>query len=396
MSGLLFEAKPTTGLVASLARWSCVPGGADPAAFEAECVKLQEGGKMPDLNTKLRGALLARLASAKEADARNAFAVFLELMLQWKLLASQAEALAKELVAFGKTNKLPELTCALLLSLYSVAQEHATPTVRFSLLQTLVVFCAEMGNVATVLGPVDGRIERVQRWVDEWEMTTVQQQELWALVFDTHAEDAGVLYEAAIKCFTLHAGADLAKSPELRARIVKALVTTIRSPDLLRCDELSKLGVLTQLEKDATYAPLHKLLGIMARGTYGDFLAFADDAANRKFMEGNDLAVAACGDKIRLLTLVSLSQESKELKYADVATALRVDGADVETWVMQAIGHGLITAKMDQVREVIAVSLCADRDFGKTQWERLHTSLVDWRQSIHGLLHVVQQSRPTA
>ena len=37
MSGLLFEAKPTTGLVASLARWSCVPGGADPAAVPEAC-----------------------------------------------------------------------------------------------------------------------------------------------------------------------------------------------------------------------------------------------------------------------------------------------------------------------------------------------------------------------
>jgi len=103
-------------------------------------------------------------------------------------------------------------------------------------------------------------------------------------------------------------------------------------------------------------------------------------------MKAHDLPVEACGDKMRLLTLVSLAHASKELSYTSVAEALRVDLAEVEDWVMNAIGNGLITAKMDQVHEVIAVSMCAERDFGHKQWERLHTSLVEWRDSIKQLL----------
>ena len=40
--------------------------------------------------------------------------------------------------------------------------------------------------------------------------------------------------------------------------------------------------------------------------------------------------------------------------------------------------------------------MCAERDFGTKQWERLHASLVDWRDSIHGLLDVLQKARPAA
>ena len=61
---------------------------------------------------------------------------------------------------------------------------------------------------------------------------------------------------------------------------------------------------------------------------------------------------------------------------------------------MQAIGSGLITAKMDQVRSVIAVSMCAERDFGQKQWERLQGNLVEWRDSIRSLLTVLQNARP--
>ena len=77
-----------------------------------------------------------------------------------------------------------------------------------------------------------------------------------------------------------------------------------------------------------------------------------------------------------------------------LAKALQVELPEVETWVLRAIGSGLITAKMDQVQQVVAISNCAERDFGQKQWERLHGSLTEWRDSIRSLLQVLQNSRP--
>ena len=57
---------------------------------------------------------------------------------------------------------------------------------------------------------------------------------------------------------------------------------------------------------------------------------------------------------------------------------------------------GGVLDAVDQVREVVAVSMCAERDFGMKQWERLHTSLVDWRDSIRSLLDVMQKAKPVA
>ena len=202
-----------------------------PSAFEAECIKLSEGGDMKPLASKLRVALLEQLASAKEPDVRNAFAVYLELLMQWQLFAEQAEGLASEL----ESSKMrPEVACALLHSLYSQAQQHGTLKLRFSLLLSLIKFCAKSDNLSKVLGPIDARVGRVERWVSEWELTESQQKQLWALVFDTHAEDGRILYESSLKYFALHEDADLKASPELRERIVKALLITIRSPDLVR------------------------------------------------------------------------------------------------------------------------------------------------------------------
>ena len=267
---------------------------------------------------------------------------------------------------------------------------------RFALLLRLIQFCEATDALSQVLGPVEERVERVERWVGEWELSEAQQKDLWGLVFDAHAADSRVSYECALKYFALHEAKDVSSQPALHKRVVQGLLITIRSPELFRCDELSQLGVVQQLEGDANFKPLYRLLQIMARETYAEFLTFAAESASKSFMKEHDLPHDALSNKMRLLTLVSLGHASKELSYQEIATALQVSVKDVEVWVMQAIGSGLITAKMDQVREVVAVSMCAERDFGKQQWERLHASLVDWRDSVTTLLEVLKTARPSA
>jgi len=397
---------------AGLARWisppeavappSAAEPGADasggqaataPSALETECVALETKKDFKLLASKLREGIKGRFATAGAADVQNAYAIFFELLVQWQLLTTEAESLAEEFA--GSTEELPDLRCALLLSLYSLAQQYgAVLELRFALLRRLISFCTATGALGKVLGAVQGRVERVQRWVREWDLGDAQQKEIWGLVFDAHADDSRVMYDCALKYFSLHEAKDLASMPALRERIVKGLLITIRSPELFRCDELSQLAVVQQLNSDAVFAPLHRLLHIMARETYAEFLTFSEDAAARAFMEKHDLPIEACATKMRLLTLVSLGHAKKELSYAAVATALHIAPEEVETWVMQAIGNGLITAKMDQAHEIIAVSMCAERDFGQKQWERLHTNLVDWRDSIRSLLTVLQNSRP--
>ena len=387
--------------VVALARWLSPPTPpaskeADapppaPSAFETECASMEQGGKVEPLATKLKASLLERLLkqTTKESDARNAFGIFLELLVQWQLLAAQAESLAADLSASPEAQ--PELKGTLLLALYSAVQQHGTLELRFALLLALIGFCAKTDSLTKVLGAVDARVARVERWVSEWELTSSQQKSLWALVFDAHVGHDLILYECALKYFTLHAPADVASSKELKARVVQALLITIKSPSLFRCDELAQLPVVQAIKDDSEYGPLHKLLQIVARDTYTEWSSFA--ASSAAFLKKHDLPADKCGDKMRLLTLVSLGHASKELSYSSVASALKVEAKEVETWVMLAIGNGLITAKMDQVREVVAVSTCAERDFGMKQWERLHNSLVDWRDSIHGLLDVLQKSR---
>ena len=63
--------------------------------------------------------------------------------------------------------------------------------------------------------------------------------------------------------------------------------------------------------------------------------------------------------------------------------------ADVESWVVQAIAEGLIDARMDQATSLVTVTRATQREFGTAQWAQLHTKLRAWRDSVSGLLALV-------
>merc|ERR1712070_92700 len=215
--------------------------------------------------------------------------------------------------------------------------------------------------------------------IRDWELTEPQKRELWGLVLDAHAEESTTVYENALKYLSLHEGCDLKAEPEVRARLVQSVLATLRSSDLLNCDKLAQLPIVQQLKGDAEFGILSELLDLFSRQMYADYLAFSGRAEVKAFMAKHGIEHEACERKMRLLS---------------IASALHIGKDEVEMWVMEAIRNGLVNAKMDQIRELVVVSVCLERSFGTKQWACLKTSLSEWGDSVQGLLKVVLDSRP--
>jgi len=409
----VFQADPELSFVAGLARWLNEPAQPAPAAdtptaeeapsaeaepppcsaFESECVALESKGAFDELSEKLRASLQERFAESSEQELESAYAIYLQLLVQWELLAAKVESLAAELSA--KTDERPGLRRSLLFSLYALVQQFGLAELRFLVLVKLIRFAADSQQLE-IFGTAETRVASVERWVSEWGLSSEQKIELWGLFFDAHADDSTAVYGYALKYLDLYDDtADINAQP-LNKRLVQSVLLTICSPSLFQCDELAQLSVIKKLEQDAEHKQLHELLHIFAHKTYADYLVFQESKAGAALMAKHGVEHEVCSKKIRLLTLVSLGQENKELPYDTISAALKIAADEVETWVMEAIGCGLMTAKMDQVGLKVHVGVCIERDFGAQQWKRLSTSLADWRDSIRGLLSVIQGSRPAA
>ena len=65
--------------------------------------------------------------------------------------------------------------------------------------------------------------------------------------------------------------------------------------------------------------------------------------------------------------------------------------SEVEAWVVSTISEGLIDARMDQLTSSVVVTRAMQREFGNAQWLALQAKLAAWKQSVAGLLAVVEQ-----
>jgi translation initiation factor 3 subunit M len=420
MSQVVFATNSSLSFVAGLARWVSPPtepqataadsaaAAADgeaaavptpsatapevqPSEYELECIALESKGDLKQLGERLITALKERLSSAAEGEVEVAYTVLLQLLLKWELLEGSLLQLANELAS--SIDDRPLLRRKVLLTLFSVVNQHGFVELRFPLLTLLLSFCARAGCLEELLGGPAKRVATVEGWIDSWKLSDAQMKELWGLVFDAHVDDATATYENAMKYLPLHTAADLSSDEKLRERLVRAALVTLRSPGLPTCDKLAQLPVVAALASDKQYAPLSRLLNIFAREMYSSYLAFYSEDTAQAFMKEHGLQHEACERKMRLLSLTSLCVTHKELTYAAVAEALKVEADQAEHWVVEAISAGLIAAKMDQVRSTVVVSSCLEREFGTEQFGRLRTSLSQWGTSVHGLLKVVLESK---
>jgi len=401
-AGVVFKTSEEVDFVAELAGWISPPpqpeGGEgegqeapllEPSEFQTECNALKSQKEFEKLATKLTAAIKERFSAEPEADVECAYAVLLQLLLQWGLLQPRLLALADEFS--GSAEDRPLLRRTLLISLYALVQQYSYTELRFPMLLRLLSYCAATGSLDAMLGGPAKRCATVEKWIRELDLSAAQKKELWGLIVDSFLEDSAATHVLALKYLPLHAAEEVASDAKLKERLVQSLLVTIRSREMPNCDKLAQLAVVNQLRSDKEYAPLLRLLDALAREKYKGYLALYEDKAVQAFMAAHALEHSACQRKMRLLTLVTLglNETTKELPYADIAEELQIEPTEVETWVMEAIRCGLIMAKMDQVRELVVVSGCTEREFHEEQWDRLKVSLGQWGESVKNLLSVV-------
>ena len=168
----------------------------------------------------------------------------------------------------------PALRRVLLVSLYALVEQSELADLRFVVLVRLIKFASSAGQLEEVFGKKEGRVASMDRWTHEWELSDEQKKELWGLFFDAHEDDSTIVYGYALKYLSLFSGAELLGNSSLQKRLLASVLLTIRSPGLFQCDELAQLPVVKQLNENAEFKPLYRLVSIFARETFAEYSTF--------------------------------------------------------------------------------------------------------------------------
>ena len=137
----------------------------------------------------------------------------------------------------------------------------------------------------------------------------------------------------------------------------------------------------------------HEILSILATGNHADYLEFSEEYPDFFQKEGIDAALIE--KKCKLLTLVNLAakQDSRKLRYQSIAVTLDVPESDVEMWVIDAIKTGLVEGRLSQTSQTFLIHRATFRSFDPDQWEEVSAKLASWKESLQGILEVVDNVR---
>ena len=281
----------------------------------------------------------------------------------------------------------PLLRLAVLTDMYNVLNSSSVHM--FDTFFAVVDYAAAVDLTRKILP----QLRRVHLWVDDWNLTQAQVRTVCLrvsqLMKDTGDMDSA--YKLLIKYLETFQTADNGALAGEKAHAATVAVMAIGNPDLFQFDSLLDLKAVGALAKDAEFGGVYELLDILIYKQLPDYLVFAEK--NKALLAKHALDHDGLVRKMRLLTLASLACDHATLPYATAATQLKVEENDVEEWVIQAIGAGLIDGRLDQLQNVVVVHRATQRSFAKTNWVALRDQLVAWRSNVGELLTVIQNAR---
>jgi len=175
---------------------------------------------------------------------------------------------------------------------------------------------------------------------------------------------------ALLELFTEETAADS------KADAVKCIQRAIMNVDTFVFDDLLPLVPIKALEGEL----IHKLLTIFVSGNIRDYLKFHEE--NPAFMEENGLDDQRNRHKMRLLTLLDVIGDQRELSYDPLMEAVGIEEDDIEELVIEARQTKLIRARIDEVNRRVIVSQACQRSFGEEDWHKLAFGFKKWKDQL--------------
>lgn len=263
---------------------------------------------------------------------------------------------------------------------------------RFVIFEEILKFAGDSGKF-DLMFPY---LEHLEHWIEDWDLKADAQRRLYITLSNKMRDlgkdkEAGVYLKKHVSLFAKESASVLnnAATQKATAQLCRDAVVT---PATLQVDDILCLEAVKALSKSSGDGQkLVQLLEIFRSGTIDDFKKF--EKANASVFKTYDIDASAAFDKVRLLSLATIAEGKKELTLAEVAKGLQVPETDVETWVVKAIGHGVIEGRLDQVRNVVVVKSTLLRQFGKEQWGVMEERLDSWMSNIDSLIDMVNKTK---
>jgi len=285
------------------------------------------------------------------------------------------------IVAFcEKLTKAPSyrnLGSAALRVLYVLFQAMTTDKVcmKYHIYLAMVQVSGKIGEIAAVYACMPSLKAAMASDAALQRPSTEQTQQLLRTLHQTLLDNR-MSDEASSVMLELLASYSTENASQARDDAHRCIIACIGDPNTYIMDHLLSLKPVKFLDGEL----VHDLLEVFVRGGIEDYIDFYQN--HKDFVSSLELSHEANLRKMRVLTLLSLAQESEEMTYQALSQALRIEEGEVEAFIIEALRTKLLVARMDQKARTARITRAEHRTFGQPQWEYIASVLQGWGQSV--------------
>ncbi|PFH38375.1 PCI domain-containing protein [Besnoitia besnoiti] len=287
---------------------------------------------------------------------------------------------------FRASTDMAEFRLRLLQSLYNAFPPNFP--YRFPIFVATLEYAAET-NLFHIMLPY---IRYINEWMRDWNLPPSSKRQVFLILANElkklkKTDEAYPFLKRHVQFFQNEKEEVLSNGATISAA-VELIEDSIRLPDVVVFDGLLDLDAVMYLKKTA-HASLIELLQIFVNQGPKELDAFK--AKHPQVFEEHGLNYEQCLAKIRLLAVASLVQgRKKEVSIRSIGEALQLNEAAAEEVAVQAIGQGIVEAKIDQMARVLHVRSAMQREFGTQQWEELLERIEHWGEGVRALIGCMQ------
>lgn len=357
---------------------SAIDNAEQSNAFRTTCSEMIHSSQTEALIRKILDHTEDIIHYENFSDAEGCFQALVSILFSIKDQQRSSAIVISMAQAICANKSIPKLRLQILVTLFNLMTSSKE---KFEIVKALLKYGSENG-LSSVVGQLSGKVDG---WIKQWNLSVEDERYLLRLFVDILSNNNEELQARRFLVRFLHTYGSEEFPADVLDIAIKAALAGVTSPPSAIAD---RNVVLDGLSKQRNNSPdLTLLVGqlrIFVSGTLADHKSYV--AVNAAGLQRLGVDNERSLHTMRLMTLCAALMGRQKVHYTDIATALDVDAADVEEWVVEAISEGLIEGSLDQVNCVVSISRCFHGSFGKDQWEQIHTKLLDWRRSVNTVL----------
>jgi len=292
----------------------------------------------------------------------------IQLLSQVDQIEETSKKLSNAIVADTTSERLP-LKSKLLSQQFACYQ----PTLRstYQLLVNVLKLVVETGQQRHVTLDID----QISEWMAKWKCDVQEQRDIYRLLHEAFSaiqqgEKAIQALVLLLKLYSENEGVEAKPDAHI------CVISHIAHPNIFVMDHLLDLHPIRALDGQLS----HELLQIFVNGDLNDYIEFYNN--NVDFVEKLAVTHEENLRKMRLLTLASMAQDCNEIEFSQLVDKLNLVTEDLEPFVIEAIGSGLIKGKINQPEGKILISSTINRTFLDPQWLFIKNKLELWQKNL--------------